>query len=168
MRFSIYILISAASLWFIFGTMFLYRSSWNLKKSKYHVGALTEFNIELVDDPYAGKYAYTFKISGKNSKFGIYQRNNKLYTEFTDNLKVGDTIKLHYHKWNIGPKDINLQVDNFEAKGKTYVDYKVRKSRDMKIALILYGISVLFFSIGWYFNRESRLKKLASQNESDR
>lgn len=161
MRFSMYILISAASLWFVIGSMFLYRSSWDLDKSKYHKGVLTEFAVQQVDDPYAGKFAYVFKVSGKSSRYGIYQKKNKLYTNFTELLKVGDTVKMYYHKWNLGPKEVNLQIDHFEAKGKTLVDYKIRKYRDRKIAWMLYSISFLFVVTGWFFRRENRMKKIS-------
>lgn len=153
MRFRTYIMVAAASLWFVFGSLFMYRSTWDFEDSKKYKNAIIEFGVKEFDQ-YRHRNALTFKLAGLDQQFGIYKRKRKNYTELVSKLKIGDTVTIYYSDWKQNKKKTNLQVIHFETKNHVLVNYTDRKYRDRKIAWILYSISFIFGIAAWYLNKK--------------
>lgn len=137
MRFRIYILLAAAFLWFVFASVFMYRSVWNLSDALFHRNALVEFGMKEDNSKYP-PLTFAFKLQGMNNPMGIQRKNFSAYDTFVKSMKIGDTITLYYEKWKLSEGSINTQVVHLENDGKILVDYKVRKRKDLLVAIILY------------------------------
>lgn len=157
MRFRTYIMLSAASLWFIIGSMFLYRYCWGLDRTLHHRGALIEYGVKMVDAE-EQEQGFAFKLSGLDQQFGVYFRRKSRYQDLTNNLQIGDSVDLYYTEWRLPKGAINLQIVHMATPKKVFVDVNDRKRRDLTIGLLLYLIAAVFGALGWYLNR------LRSQN----
>ncbi|MEZ4804371.1 MAG: hypothetical protein R2852_02500 [Bacteroidia bacterium] len=157
MRFGIYILLGAAFLWFVFGSVFMYRSTWNLSHSKYQKGVVSEMgpmHRENSDKP----NIFIIKLQGQTETFGIYRRRDVFYNDLSKNIQMGDTLSIYYENWKQKLGDINFQITNLESNGKTIIDYTKRKKRDVIIAIVLYFICGIFLVIAW-LQRQKELRK---------
>lgn len=152
MRFRTYIMLSAASLWFVIGSMFLYRYTWKLDRSMHHKGALIEYGVKLVDAE-EQEQGFAFKISGLDQQFGVHFKNKSRYQDLTDNLQIGDSIDLYYTEWRLPKGAINLQIVHMATPKKVFVDIQDRKRRDLTIGLLLYFFAAVFGTLAWYLNR---------------
>ncbi len=157
MRFTTYIMLSAACLWFVIGSLFMYRYTWDLSNAKYHRGALTEFIVKIVD-PEMQKQGFAFKLSGIKREFGVFFKKNRNYNDFMNNLKVGDSISIYYTDWRLYEGQINLQLVHMASDKKVFINYENRKRRDLNRALILYGIALAFGTGAWFLNRKRNIK----------
>jgi hypothetical protein len=157
MRFGIYILLGAAFLWFVFGSIFMYRSTWNLSHSKYQRGVVSELgpkHRENSDKP----NIFIVKLQGQEETFGIYRRRDVFYNDLATKIQMGDTLSIYFESWKQKKGEINFQITNIENNGKSIIDYSTRKKRDVLIAIILYFICGIFIVIAWLL-RQKELRK---------
>lgn len=157
MRFRTYIMLFAACLWFVIGSLFMYRFTWDLSDAQYHRGALTEFIVKVVN-PDLQKQGFAFKLSGTKREFGVLFKKNRNYNDFMNNLKVGDSISVYFTEWRLAENDINLQLVHMSSDKKVFIDYKNRKGRDLKLALMLWSLAALFGFGAWFFNKKRGVK----------
>lgn len=162
MRFRIYILLAAAFLWFVFASVFMYRSAWDLDDAFYHRNALVEFGLKEDNSKYP-PVTFAFKLQGMDRTMGIQRKKFASYDTFVRSMKIGDTITLYYENWKLSEGSINTQVVHMENEGRVLVDFKIRKRKDLLVAVILY----ILCSISLGFALLLRQKRMRIIRNSD-
>lgn len=153
MRFRTYILLSATILWFIFGSLFMYRSFWDLDNLKSYSNAIEEFGIKELKEG-QNQFAFTFKLQGKLDVFGYHKKKEINYLDFTKTFKIGDTATVYYGDWKIKNGEINTQIYNLKVGKSILIDHQNSIDKDRKIAGILYLISACLGGITLYLFRK--------------
>lgn len=149
MRFRTYILIAVAGLWFVFGTMFTYRSSWDLEDAKLAHGSIIELGVKEFDTD-LHQYALCFKVHGNEQTFGIYQRKNLLYTEQLSMLHIGDSVKVYFGDWKLKAGEVNRQIVHLETSKNVIINYTDRKYRDRWVGVIFLLFAFAAGGLAWY------------------
>lgn len=157
MRFKTYLLIAIASIWLVFGAMFLYRSCWDLEDAKMVHGSIVEFGVKEFDEG-LHQYALCFKVHGSNQTFGFYQRKNQLYTEQIPMFKIGDSAKVYYNDWKLKSDAINLQLVHLETSKHVILNYTDRKYRDRWIGIVFVLAAVAVGGLTWLLIKKKLLK----------
>ena len=161
MRFKTYLLIAIAAIWFVFGAMFLYRSSWDLEDAKIVHGSIVEFGVKEFDEG-LHRYALCFKVHGSDQTFGLYQRKNQLYAEQLPMFKIGDSAKVYYNDWKLKSGALNLQLVHLETPKHVILNYTDRKYRDRWIGITFVLASLSVGGLIWYTIRK---KPVIPENE---
>lgn len=155
MKFNIYILLSAAFLWFVLSFLFGYRACWD--KADYHVhrGKITNIGVK---DIRSDKYntMLMFELSGLPDTMGILRRNIRQYDTFSNHLHTGDTVDLYYGNWGLNDGQINTQVVHLQKNNLILVNLSDRKKSDTAIALILGGIGLGFLVLSVYMHQRNK------------
>ena len=113
MRFRIYILMAAAFLWFVFASVFMYRSTWTLKDAKFHKDVVVEMGIHHNSNNVPAN-VYKFKMHGLDHGFVITRRKYTAYDTFVNNIKIGDTLSVYFEDWKHVEGKENNQVVQLE------------------------------------------------------
>jgi len=153
MRFRTYILLAATVLWFIFGSLFLYRSFWGLEDIKSYKNSVEHFGVTELK-PGQNNFAFTFKLKGKVRVFGVFKKKEVNYTEFVNAFKIGDTVTVHYGDWKLQPDEVNTQIYNLKIGQTTLINNEDRIAKDRKIAGILLLISACLGGLTFYVSRK--------------
>lgn len=153
MRFRTYILLAATVLWLIFGSLFLYRSFWDLKDIKSYKNAVEYFGIKELKSG-QNNFAFTFKLQGKVRVFGVYKKKEVNYSEFINAFKTGDTVTVHYGDWKLQSDEINTQIYNLKVGNLNLINNQDRIAKDRKIAGILFIISACLGGLTFYSSRK--------------
>lgn len=160
MRFRIYILLAAAFLWFVFASVFMYRSTWGLEDALVYRNAVVEFGMQDKVNQTANSM-FTFKLDGMPDKFGIYRRKFSAYDTFKNNIQIGDTLTAYYGVWKHKEGNVITELVQLEKNEDILIDYTVRKRKDTIIAVILYIICSVSLVFAWILNQK-RLRKIRS------
>lgn len=160
MRFRIYILLAAAFIWFVFASVFMYRSTWDKEDAKFYRNAVVEFGMKEKEGNFVSGI-FTFRLDGLDETMGIYRRKFKNYAPITDNIHIGDTLTLYYEEWKHVKGNVNTQVIHLVNGDKILVDLADRKRKDLLIAVILYILCSISLSFAWILNQK-RLRKIRS------
>lgn len=156
MKFSIYILLAATLLWFVFASVFFMRSHWDRDKATiYHSGILTEHAVAFRNRK-VPQNILAFKVQGLNQKFGIHRKKEVSYEKYLKKMHIGDTIHLWFSEWRVPTNDVNFQIVHMESGKETIVNIAERQQRDRIIALILYVLCLLTMVTAWVLNRRYR------------
>ena len=145
-------------MWFIFGSIFFYRSTWGPEKFRRHTGALEEVGTTDVQVKRKKEVVF-FRLSGMNQVFGIQRSRNMTQEKILQKVKLGDTMTVYYTDYLLkADKPINLYVTHLQSRSTVFLDYKTRNREYFRTGIILYIID-LFFSIltVWYYRKYSRI-----------
>ena len=148
---------------FAFGTMMIlvvHKTSLedkiNLDSLSYFTGQLTNFNIDYKYFPSTGtkKKLIAFDIGGLNTTMGMF-RPEQDYSDFIENVKIGDTVSIYYQKHSqdnesftsgIGFNGDIYQLDinhiNYLNLAKVKADHDKIKIPITILGLFLYCISI--------------------------
>jgi hypothetical protein len=158
MRFRIYILLAAAFLWFVFASVFMYRSTWTLKDAKFHKDIVVEMGMHHNSNSVPSNI-YKFKLFGMDHGFAISRKKYTAYDTFVNNIKIGDTLSVYFEDWKHVEGQENNQVVQLEKGKLILIDYSKRKTNDLIIGIVLYLLSIGFNSFAFVLNRR-RVKKI--------
>lgn len=155
MKFNIYILLSAAFLWFVLSFLFGYRACWDKQDYLYYRGKITNIGVK---DIRSGKHntILMFEMSGLPDTMGILRRNIRQYDTFSNHIHTGDTVDLYYGNWKLSDGQINTQVVHLQKNNLILVNISDRKKSDTVIALILGGIGLGFLALAVYMHKRNR------------
>lgn len=149
---------AAAFLWFVFASVFMYRSTWTLKDAKFHKDVVVEMGIHHNSNAVPTN-VYKFKMHGLDHGFVITRRNYSSYDTFVNNIKIGDSLSVYFEDWKHVEGQENTQVVQLEKGKLLLIDYNKRKTNDLIIATVLYLIFIGFASFAFVLNRR-RVKKI--------
>jgi hypothetical protein len=144
MAFKLIILIAVSSMFFIFGSVFFYRSTWGPQKFNRHTGTLEEIGTTEVKVK-RPKTVVFFRLKGVNQIFGIQQTRDFNQEKLQEQIKIGDTLTVYYTDYLLkADKPINLYVTHFQSRSKIFMDYRDTNRAYFRIGIILYLIDLLF------------------------
>lgn len=167
MRFRTYILLSAATFWLILGSLFMYRSLWNIKSFRYKTGPVTEYSVKYLDSAHYEKFL-GFKIVESNKTFGLKNSKKHRIDTLMKYFNIGDTIQMYYSDWRHTKNDVYFQIEDLKVGNQYLISLKMKQKRDRLIAFILYFIALILFLLAWWLNRDDlrkRIFKKKSENE---
>jgi hypothetical protein len=161
MAFKLIILIAVSSIWFIFGSIFFYRSTWGPEKFRRHTGTLEEIGTTDVQVKKIKQVVF-FRLKGNTQTFGIYQSKDFTEEKLLSQIKIGDTLTVYYTDYLLkANKPINLYVTHLQSKSKVFMDYRERNNEYFRIGVILYLIDLVFSILTvWYYRKYSKLSRI--------
>lgn len=166
MRFRTYILVSAALFWFVLGSLFFYRSFWNLKKFNHKRGAITEYKIDYLDSSHYDK-VLTFKISSSLKTYGLQRKKNKNYQALFDKMNIGDTLDMYFSNWRTPRRDLHDQIFQMSINNEMIFSFDDMVKKDRIIGSILYSIALIIFALAFWLNKEKWKFKGFNKKEDD-
>jgi len=158
MAFKLIILIAVSSIWFIFGSIFFYRSTWGPEKFQRHTGTLEEIGTTKVKVKRVKDVVF-FRLKGNNQIFGLYKDTDINQEKLQASIKIGDTMTVYYSDYLLkADKPINLYVAHLQSKSKVFLNYKTQNQQYFRIGIMLYLIDLLFTVLTiWYYRKYSRI-----------
>jgi hypothetical protein len=162
MAFKLVILIAVSSMWFIFGSIFFYRSTWGPEKFMKHTGTLEEIGTTQVQVKTV-KTVIFFRLKGNGQVFGVQQTRDITQEKMLSQVKLGDTMTVFYTNYLLkANKPINLYVTHLESKsGVKFMDYEDTNKQYFRIGIILYLIDLAFSVLTiWYYRKYAKKSSL--------
>ncbi len=161
MAFKLVILIAVSSIWFIFGSIFFYRSTWGPEKFRRHTGTLEEIGTTKVKVKRVKDVVF-FRLKGNAQIFGIYQTRDFNQEKLLTQMKIGDMLTVYYTDYLLkADKPINLYVTHLQGKTKTFLDYKDLNRQYFWIGIILYLIDLVFSALTfWYYRKYAKISSM--------
>jgi hypothetical protein len=162
MAFKLIILIAVSSIWFIFGSLFFYRSTWGPEKFQQHKGTLEELGTTKVKIKHEKNVVY-FKLSGIKQVFGIFTDDGFSQESLLSKTKIGDTMTVYYNDYLLtADKPINLYVAYLADQDTVFMDYRTLNKKYFRIGVILYLIDLIFSALTfWYYRKYNRRQSLS-------
>ena len=166
MGFKLIILIAVSSIWFIFGSVFFYRSTWGPEKFRRHTGTLEEMGTTDVQVKRIKEVIF-FRLKGNNQVFGIYQTRKFTLDTLLSQVKIGDSMTVYYTDYLLkANKPINLYITHLQSNTRIFMDYRETNNRYFWIGIILYLIDLVFSGITiWYYRKYARLSSMIFREE---
>jgi hypothetical protein len=166
MRFRTYILVSAALFWFVLGSLFFYRSFWNIDSFNHKRGAITEYKIEYLDSSHNNKIL-TFKVSSSQKTYGLQRKKAANYQEILDQMVVGDTLDMYFSNWRTPRRQLHDQIFQLSINNKKIFSFADMVKKDRIIGSVLYSIALIFFVVAYWLNKEKWKFKGFKNNDDD-
>ncbi len=145
MKLRFYALVVLSLVWFVFGSMLIFRGSFELNELAYYKGKLQQIGTTITTDLRGRqKEILYFNVGDLTQTLGIYHSTKKDYDYYLNQLKKGDMVEVYFNE-NGGKADtINLHVYQLEHNGQIMLDHKQRTRTDRKVGFILYGVGLIF------------------------
>jgi hypothetical protein len=161
MAFKLIILIAVSSMFFIFGSVFFYRSTWGPQKFNRHTGSLEEMGTTQVKVKRPQTVVF-FRLKGVNQTFGIQQTRDLNQEKLLEQIKMGDTLTVYYTDYLLkADKPINLYVTHLQSRTRIFMDYRDTNRQYFRIGIILYLIDLLFSVLTvWYYRKYSKVTSM--------
>jgi len=161
MSFRVILLLSAAILWCIFGSLFLYRSAWDESDFKKFSGPLEEIGTKKVQLKRMVDVVF-FHLKGLNQRLGIYQSKSMTQDRLLNNVNIGDTLTVYLDDYDVlTDNNIKMNVYHLQSKKKVFLNYKDLNRKHFRIGMILVSIGLLLGGLTyWFYKRDKKYARM--------
>lgn len=162
MSFRVVLLLAASVLWFIFGILFLYRSSWTESDFRIFSGPLEEIGSKKIQLKRKVDVVF-FHLKGLNQRLGIYQSKSMTKDRLLNNVNIGDTLTVYLDDYDVLTEEhnIKLNVYHLQSKKKVFLNYRDLNRKHLKIGIILVCISFILGGLTyWFYKRDEKYERM--------
>ncbi len=154
------IIISAIVLmWFVFGTILIFRGSIDISKLKTIEGKLESYKVVTIPGGKRNIDVLTFNVSGYSDRTALYLNSREDYNSLIEKFNSNDNIKIIYNdKGGVAADGYNLHIYQIEFGDETLINFDKTTSTDKKVGKVLYLVGLVFGLPIIYLYRQEKKK----------
>lgn len=150
------IIISAIVLmWFVLGSMLIFKGSIDISKLKTIEGKLESYKVVTISGGKRNIDVLTFNVSGYSDRTALYLNSREDYNSLIEKFNSNDNIRIIYNdNGGVAADGYNLHIYQIEFGDETLIHYDKKTSTDKKVGKILYLVGLVFGLPIIYFYRK--------------